>query len=104
MTFNSTDRAFLDGEIVVKVESKREAKYLIGIALADDKYTEYTKPEHYARYSHFVIESDMLIAYAKITDGKHLEHLTQVNFEDFTNDEKETKTDRGSLVADSTCQ
>lgn len=104
MTFNSTDRAFLDGEIVVKVENEREAKYLIGIALADDKYTEYTKPEHYKTYPYFVIESNMLVAYGSLSGRKH---LTQVNFEDFTNDEKETiikKTDRGSLVADSTCQ
>ncbi|WP_143322719.1 hypothetical protein [Clostridium sp. HBUAS56010] len=104
MTFNSIDRAFLDGDIIVKVEDTKEARYLIGIALISGKETEFTDPWDYDDYPYFVIEKDELVAYVEVPNK---EHLTLVTYNDFLNNNDEDsikKTDRGSLVANSTCQ
>lgn len=103
MIFNCTDRAFLDGDIIVKVENTNEARYLIGIALIAGKETEFTDPWDYDCYPYFVIEKDELVAYVEIPNKKH---LTLVTYKDFAHNDllNIKKTDRGSLVADSTCQ
>lgn len=104
MTFNSTDRAFIDGDIIVKVENIKEAKYIVGISLIADKGVEFSDPYDYEYYPYFVIEEDELIAYSKVPNSGC---LTLVDFKDFVHNDTEDpikKTDRESLVADSTCQ
>lgn len=71
-SFNSTDMAFIDGDIIVKVENTKEARYLIGIALIAGKNTEFTEPWGYDCYPYFVIEKDELVAYIELPNMKHL--------------------------------